>query len=113
MISDDRFDQVIAPLRSEALAGGSALDSAEHLARMRRVVGQRQQLTNQRGGYWIATAAPSAAYQAVIGSAVLTGPRRLRRAACSPMARPRPSTSTSCLTGGDCSTCSLTTAPMN
>jgi hypothetical protein len=81
VVTDDRFDTAIAPLRHDALTGESALDSAEHLARVRRIIGERQQLTNQRDGYWIAAANPAAAYEAVTGTAPLHGPDRLRRAA--------------------------------
>jgi hypothetical protein len=81
VVTDDQFDRAIAHLRQEALTGDSALDSVEHSARLRRLINQRQQFTNQPGGYWIAAANPAAAYQAVTGTAPLWGPNRVRRAA--------------------------------
>jgi hypothetical protein len=81
VITDDRLDKVIGPLRDRALTGESALDSAEHLATVRRIIGERQRFTNQPGGYWIAAANPAAAHEAVTGTAPLHGPQRLRRAA--------------------------------
>jgi hypothetical protein len=81
VVSDGQFDTAIAHLRLEALTGDSALDGAERSARLRRVITQRQQLTNRPGGYWIAAADPAAAYQAVTGAAPLRGPDRVRRAA--------------------------------
>jgi hypothetical protein len=81
IVADDRFDRAVAQLRHDALTGESALDSAEHSARVRQVISGRQQLTNQPDGYWIAAANPAAAYQAVTGTAPLHGEDRVRRAA--------------------------------
>jgi hypothetical protein len=81
VVTDGRFDNAVRHLRRDALNGESALDSAEHLAWVQWASTQRQQLTNQPGGYWIAAAEPAAAYEAITGEVPLAGPDRLRRAA--------------------------------
>jgi hypothetical protein len=66
-VTDNRVHQVIARTRGEAVAGSGTVEKWRH--------------TNRPDGYWIAAADPQAAYHAVTGSAPLSGPDRVRRAA--------------------------------
>ncbi|GAA1806552.1 protein phosphatase 2C domain-containing protein [Planosporangium flavigriseum] len=81
VVADDRFEKAVAQLRRTVLTGDAALDSTERIARMRTATIEKHKLTNQPHGYWIAAANPSAAYEAVTGTAPLHGPDRVRRAA--------------------------------
>jgi hypothetical protein len=74
-VTDDRFRQVIARTRREAVAGSETVTTA------RPVTLEKWRYTNQPGGYWIAAADPQAAYRAMTGNAPLTGPSRVHRAA--------------------------------
>ncbi|GAA1626648.1 hypothetical protein [Actinoplanes couchii] len=76
VVTDDRFGRLIAELRNKAL-----VPSAAGLGQIPGVTVEKWQHTNRPGGYWIAAAAPQAAFEAVTGSVPLTGPQRLRRAA--------------------------------
>lgn len=79
VITDDRFRQLITRLRREARAPGAAGSATATAVKPATV--EKWQYTNQQDGYWVAAADPQAAYHAVTGSAPLTGPDRLRRAA--------------------------------
>jgi hypothetical protein len=74
-VTDNRIHQVIARTRREGDAGSGTVTA------VKPVTVEKWRYTNQRGGYWIAAADPQAAYHAVTGSAPLSGPDRVRRAA--------------------------------
>lgn len=78
VVTDDRFHQLLMRLRRETRApgGGSATATA-----VKPVNVEKWRYINRPDGYWIAAADPQAAYHAVTGSAPLSGPDRLRRAA--------------------------------
>jgi hypothetical protein len=80
VINDDRLDLLIAELRRAALVPGSVGTRAQ-ATRVKGVTVGKWEYINQPGGYWIAAADPQAAHEAVTGSAPLTGPGRVRRAA--------------------------------
>jgi hypothetical protein len=75
VVTDNRFHEVITELHREALAPGAAVGA------VKAVTVEKWHYTNQENGYWIAAADPRAAYNAVVGTAPLTGPDRVRRAA--------------------------------
>lgn len=77
--TDGRFRAIVAGIRAEALVPGGA-GSAEQAVRVEQMTPAKYQCVNQPGGYWIAAAEPRAAYEAVTGSAMVTGVDRLRRA---------------------------------
>lgn len=81
VVTDERYTAAVADIRQLVMAGAPPIGSAEHEQRVRQTVTMRQERTNRPGGYWIAAAAPAAAYEAVTSSVPLTGPGRLRRAA--------------------------------
>jgi hypothetical protein len=70
VVTDERFGAAVAGIRREVLTGAVAFNTVE-----------RQEHTNRPGGYWIAAATPAAAHESVTGTAPLTGPGRLHRAA--------------------------------
>lgn len=76
VVTDHRVDTVA---RQEHLATlEHPVGTPEHSERVSRLVAAQRPYRNRPGGYWVASAAPSAAYQAVTGSV----PReRVRRAA--------------------------------
>jgi hypothetical protein len=81
VVTDERFGAAVAGIRREVLTGAVAFNTVEQDSRMKRAALLRQEHTNRPGGYWIAAATPAAAHESVTGTAPLTGPGRLHRAA--------------------------------
>jgi hypothetical protein len=73
-LTDRRFGDAVAELRSQAVAVGARAPAGQPLIR-------KYELINQPHGYWIAAANPEAARQAVTGTLPLTGPEPVRRLA--------------------------------
>jgi hypothetical protein len=81
VLRDERFESATARLRDVALAGTSAIGSADHGNRIRDMVRAQRERVNRPDGYWIAAAMPVAARHALTGSVSLSGPGALARAA--------------------------------
>src|SRR4051794_29682046 len=64
VVPDERFERAVPTL------------SRDPAARAHEVIAARQPLINTAGGYWIAAADPSAAYEAVTGTVPVRGLRR-------------------------------------
>jgi hypothetical protein len=79
-ITDDRFQTTVAQIRERTLVPGG-IESTGQTGRIRQFTPEKYQHINRPGGYWLAAADPSAAFEAIAGSVPLLGPTPLRRAA--------------------------------
>lgn len=81
VITDERFARTVALVRRMVFTANEPISSQDHMDRVDRAIAERQRLTNQIEGYWIAAANPEAATHAVTGRLPMRGLNRLRRAA--------------------------------
>ncbi len=80
VITDNRFRTTVARIRERTLVPGG-VGSAGQTDRIRQFTPEKYQHINRAGGYWLAAADPSAAFEAVAGAISVLGPAPLRRAA--------------------------------